>query len=1329
MKWKWMKRLLSLALASLLLMPVGIPFTASAAETDSQVEKGYEEQLLPIMGWSSWNAFANKISEESFIEQMDLMEEYGLIDVGYNYFNIDDGYQAGRDPQTGIVRTNYEKFPNGMKYIADYAHKLGMKAGIYSDAGDNTCASRANGEGNSDYQNKPGTGGGIGVGLYQHDEADLRQYFGDWGFDFIKVDWCGGQNVGWNNAQRIERYIEIGKTIEKLRQEYGRDLNYNVCCWTFPWDDNGGDAATVLSNIQSSYADSWRTGGDLWADFDSVLNQIDNIRTQNIAQYSGPGYHHDLDMMQVGRGMTYAEDVTHFSMWCMMSSPLMIGTDLTKISDEALEILKNEEMIAIDQDPAGLCAQYKGKEKNVEYWVKDLGKKDSNVKAIALMNRSDTAQTVSVKWSDYDLNGKVLVRDLWQHKYLNVAESYTVTIPAHGTVVYKVEAEAGATGGDGGSSIVEGTATVTVGAKQTAMNLTALGTGDWIYYGNANGQTTRRKAGVTEQLYYAGNLLGQLNATDCYNDAYTAYSWTDGTDGSGTNVKSGMTVGKAVGTYGQIDAPADERERTLYVPITGWQSSVKIEVTLGGKLIHTETVEPTNEIDGQPRVSRLVTVTYSAEEQTVLSVKWSVTKQHNNRNGNVAMEAAALTAVEGDVITAVPGDKPVEGETDTAYIGGYTAKKLVKAGAILIDVRSAAEFEAGHIEGAVNIPWSADFIKTVKQQYPDPATEIIVYCLTGKRSYQSRDSLQYNGYTNVHDLGSMEHWDAKPQIIFTDYSKMIFPNTSISLAVNGAENDKTTLRYSIGADSTVANSVMYTAPFALNATGDVTLKAYLMFEGEVVAQASCDYLVFDPTLPALNEDELFYCSNVAPLDAYVAYATVGNDTSSAGGPIVIAGKTFAKGISTHAPANVTYAIPEGSSRFVAVAGMDDDVKNAATYSVHYSIYVDGKQVDRTVTLPIGCYYVFDIALPDGAKELTMVCEQGNSSLHKNTNMHSEWGIAAFVYEYTDDERAAAKKVEQMIAELGEITSVTQADAVNAAAKAYDALGYTVQSLVSNYGDLVRAQAALELVSAVKIEAEQTKLIHANIITDSSAADASGQAFVAEQGAGSGELTFTYYASVAGKRDFRASIRQSAARTFDIQVGNGEKVTVPCPNTGAWNGAAFAFSTIVELDFAQGLNTVTITLSEGQTYWPHLDYFLIENPENKDGFVTDADQNAALGVTNKINALGENAAKADIDAAKAAYDALTELQKVLVSKEAIDKLNGMLDTNPIEPPVSTLAGDVDGDGNVNVSDIIKVKNLIMAGTWTDEELSAGDMNENDELDVADIIAIKNIIMGA
>ena len=790
---KWISLLLCAVLAAAV-----FPATAGAADTASPA---YEEQLLPIMGWSSWNHFGSEdINEEVCLRQMELLDEYGLAALGYTYLNIDDGWQGGRDPDTGLVCANPEKFPNGMKSVADAAHSLGLKAGIYTDAGADTCASSSKREGDHSWNNLPANGYGLGVGLYGHDDADLRFYFDEWGYDFLKVDFCGGVKLGWNDSQRNARYTEIGAEIEGLRRELGRDLNYNVCCWTFPWDDDPADERSVEQIIADSNADSWRTGGDLWSDFESVLHQTDRIK--GIEQYARPGAHHDLDMLQIGRSMTRDEDTTHFIMWCMASSPLLIGADLEQLDDAALALLKNTELIALDQDPACLCAKYVKAKGDVEVWVKDLGEEGSATKAVALMNRGDSEQSVSLDWTEAGLLGTATVRDLLRHKNLNAGKGITVTLPSHATAVFKVSGE---------------------GAAEATAN--------------------------------------------------------------------------------------------------------------GGQAAEAE-------------------------------------KEYR--------------------------------------IGRFTAEKLLGQGAVLLDVRSAAEYAAGHAENAVNLPWGQSFVADVEERFPDRGAPLILACATGKRSYMARDALRYAGYTNVWDLGSLDNLSDEPEIWFRSHPEMILPDTPLTVSQQGAEYDDTRLWWSLGADSGFADAQPVDGPFSLGVSGPVTVKAYLTFDGAVIATAQENYLVFDDTLPALQRNKTLYLSDLTPVKSYVSYGELINDRTVNGSRMTIAGNTFRKGVAAHAPSELVYQIPTGAVRFTAAAGCDDEVIGDARYNIRYKVFVDGVQVDRTVLLPVGCYYVFDIPLEPGSSELRLVCETGVSIDHNNDFMHAEWAGAAFEL----DRSAASWKINE-----------------------------------------------------------------------------------------------------------------------------------------------------------------------------------------------------------------------------------------------------------------------------------------------------------------------------
>lgn len=372
----------------------------------------------PIMGWASWNAFRTDISEEKMKCQADALVSSGLAEYGYTYLNMDDGFFGGRD-ENGILRFHKERFPNGIKPVADYAHSLGLKAGIYAEGGDKTCGFYYDGEGEN----------GTNVGLYGYEEQDLRMYFEECGFDFIKVDWCGGLRLGLDEE---EQYTKIGKIIDAIRQRNNKCIVYNICRWQFP----GAWAAKV--------ADSWRTGADIAPNFTSVLHQLDVIKP--LARYCSPGHVNDLDMMQLGNGMTHEEEKTHFAMWCMMSTPLMIGCDLTKISDDTLNILKNKELIEINQDSACLQAFVIKKIKDDsgridgEIWVKDLGRKNSSEKAIAFLNRSDSRIKLKLNLDEAGLSEEIIsVRNLCSHRNEPCGNIIEVALSPHETVIYRVK--------------------------------------------------------------------------------------------------------------------------------------------------------------------------------------------------------------------------------------------------------------------------------------------------------------------------------------------------------------------------------------------------------------------------------------------------------------------------------------------------------------------------------------------------------------------------------------------------------------------------------------------------------------------------------------------------------------------------------------------------------------------------------------------------------------------------------------------------------------------------------------------------------------------------
>lgn len=369
----------------------------------------------PLMGWASWNQFGPKIDEGVIKGQADAMVSSGLAAVGFQYINIDDGFFNKRYAD-GTLKIDSIKFPKGMKELADYIHSKGLKAGFYSEAGENTCGSQ--------YSGQPG---GVGGGLYGHDQQDADLFFKIWGFDFLKVDYCGGR------VQKLDeqtRYTAIRKAIDNT----GRDVNFNVCRWQFP-----GTWVTKL-------ADSWRMSNDInfvpgsKAKWKSVIDII-NLN-KYLAQYASPGHYNDMDMLEVGRGMSFEEDKSHFTMWCILSSPLALGCDMTKMSNETKTILTNKEIIALNQDVAGLQAHLIYEGDSMQIWAKNLKDRQSKEFAVAMLNLGKRPAELKLRLKDLNIVGKAAVRDLWAHADFGTVDSvFSATVPSHGVSAIKINAQ------------------------------------------------------------------------------------------------------------------------------------------------------------------------------------------------------------------------------------------------------------------------------------------------------------------------------------------------------------------------------------------------------------------------------------------------------------------------------------------------------------------------------------------------------------------------------------------------------------------------------------------------------------------------------------------------------------------------------------------------------------------------------------------------------------------------------------------------------------------------------------------------------------------------
>ena len=399
----------------------------------------------PQMGWSSWNKFMTDINEDIIKENADALVSLVLADVGYVYVNVDDGWHGERD-ENGFVTENPEKFPSGMKELGAYIHSKGLKFGIYSAAGDFTC------------------NGCTGSRGHEYQDALI---YAMWEVDYLKYDWCHTSNLDAKGAYTLMR--------NALRKA-GRPILFRICEWGVnkPWEwaqDVGhswrttGDIGPAFAPVPVSYDEQGRRK---WKPM-SVLEIIDI--NEPLRQYAGPGHWNDPDMLEVGNSatvdgifydMTDSEDRAHFTMWCMMAAPLILGNDLTKITPETLAIITNKEMIAVDQDPLGIQGLRLKNEDGVQYWFKPLA---DGAWAFCVMNTREEDVTLTLDWSTLEVNDALSkrrtafgstnysVQDLWHPeaaafptlvkgkgilKNQFVINTRQVTVPTHDVVAYRL---------------------------------------------------------------------------------------------------------------------------------------------------------------------------------------------------------------------------------------------------------------------------------------------------------------------------------------------------------------------------------------------------------------------------------------------------------------------------------------------------------------------------------------------------------------------------------------------------------------------------------------------------------------------------------------------------------------------------------------------------------------------------------------------------------------------------------------------------------------------------------------------------------------------------
>ena len=396
-----------LALSVLALICFILPVRTSAQSPVAQT---------PPMGWNSWNYFSGKVTDKDIRDSADQIVSNGMKDAGYIYVNIDDTWQGKRDAN-GVLQAN-EKFPD-MKALADYVHSKGLKIGIYSSPGPKTCA---------------GYEGSLG-----HEEQDAKMY-AEWGIDYLKYDLCSfipavmQKQAPDDKAAQMHLMIAAYDKMSKALKATGRPIVLSLC--QYGWDAVWEWAPALGGNL-------WRTTGDIQANWNSIYTILS--QQEGLQKYAGPngpngGHWNDPDMLEVGNGkLSLAENRSHFSMWAMLSAPLLAGNDLPHMKPEINAILTNRDVIALDQDPLGKQADRVYSEGEVDVWKKQLS---GGAVAIAILNAGSDRQSTHPFHLDtkkLGLRGTVKGKDLWTGKEIEIKDNMPIELNGRDILLVRID--------------------------------------------------------------------------------------------------------------------------------------------------------------------------------------------------------------------------------------------------------------------------------------------------------------------------------------------------------------------------------------------------------------------------------------------------------------------------------------------------------------------------------------------------------------------------------------------------------------------------------------------------------------------------------------------------------------------------------------------------------------------------------------------------------------------------------------------------------------------------------------------------------------------------
>ena len=393
------------------------------AKGNFRIVVGDKLALTPSMGWNSWYCFLNRVTEKDVRAAADAMVATGMIDHGYSYVNIDDCWMVqpgskdpllGGEPRDAQGRLRPNRRFGDMKALTDYIHAKGLKAGIYISPGPRTCAGFE--------------------GSYQHESLDART-FAEWGFDFLKYDWCSYGQIAKGNSR--EELIKPYRVMKAALDKLDRDVVFNLCQYgmgnVWQWGAEVGQ--------------SWRTTGDLGLPGNLAGSMYHIGFGQNgLEKWAGPGHWNDPDYILIGwitwqgrmkpTPLTPNEQYTHVTLWSLLAAPLVFSGDMTRLDEFTLSLLTNDEVLDVNQDPLGRQGRRVAKDGDLEVWAKDL---EDGSQAIGLFNRGEIEQPITARWVDLGVQGKQTVRDLWRQRDVGAfGGQYQASVPRHGAAMFRL---------------------------------------------------------------------------------------------------------------------------------------------------------------------------------------------------------------------------------------------------------------------------------------------------------------------------------------------------------------------------------------------------------------------------------------------------------------------------------------------------------------------------------------------------------------------------------------------------------------------------------------------------------------------------------------------------------------------------------------------------------------------------------------------------------------------------------------------------------------------------------------------------------------------------